>query len=41
MSQLTERINVIYYIYIYIRFGFPLSHPQCIKVYFCQRSMSK
>jgi len=43
MPQLTERqsINVIYYFYIYIRFDFPLSHPQCIKVYSCQRSMFK
>jgi len=33
--------HVIYYIYIYIRFGFPLSHPQCIRVYSCQRSTFK
>jgi len=34
MLQLTERNQLMYFIiYIYRRFGFPLSYPQCMKVH--------
>jgi len=40
MPQLTERNQLMkFIIYIYIRFDFPLSHPQCMKVHSCQHSM--
>jgi len=44
MPQLTERNQLMYFIiYIYRRFGFPLSHPQCMWkcTCFCRRSMFK
>jgi len=39
MPQLTERNQLMQFImYIYIRFGFPLSHPQYMNVHFCRSS---
>jgi len=43
MPQVTERNQLMQFTIsiLNIRFGFPLSHPQCIRVYSCQRSTFK